>query len=141
MEETPWVLQAQDETERKKRVALLFDMNRMNNELQSALNKLEQMQLPNGGWPWFKGYEDDRYITQYIVTGLAHLKQLGIEDANNNDKLNGMLDKALVYCNNRMEEDYRNLDKYKVDKVNYVPVIPYYNIYMQSVISLKIVLR
>ncbi|MBK7443065.1 MAG: hypothetical protein IPI65_16595 [Bacteroidetes bacterium] len=32
-----------------------------------------------------------------------------------------MLDKALVYCNNRMEEDYRNLDKYKVDKVNYVP--------------------
>ncbi|MBK7443066.1 MAG: hypothetical protein IPI65_16600 [Bacteroidetes bacterium] len=54
LEETPWVLQAQDETERKKRVALLFDMNRMNNELQSALNKLEQMQLPNGGWPWFK---------------------------------------------------------------------------------------
>lgn len=121
LEETPWVLQAQDETERKKRVALLFDMNRMNNELKSALNKLEQMQLPNGGWPWFKGYEDDRYITQYIVTGMAHLKQLGIEDPANNDKLNRMLDKALVYCNNRMEEDYRDLDKYKIDKVNYVP--------------------
>ena len=119
--ETPWVLQAQNETERKKRVALLFDLNRMNTELQSAINKLEKMQLPNGGWPWFKGYEDDRYITQYIVTGLAHLQQLGITNANTDAQVSRMLNNAMAYCNNRMVEDYRNLEKYKIDKATHVP--------------------
>ncbi len=121
LEETPWVLQAQNETERKKRVALLFDMNRMDNELKAAFNKLEKMQLPNGGWPWFKGYEDDRYITQYIVTGLAHLQQLGVTNAATDAQLNRMLDRALTYCNNRMLEDYENLEKYKIDKATYIP--------------------
>ena len=121
LEETPWVLQAQDETERKKRVALLFDVNRMNNEMESALNKLEKLQLPNGGWPWFKGYEDDRYITQYIVTGLAHLKQLGVVDFEKNKKLGNMLQKAIIYCDNRMYEDYKDLDRYKIDKATYQP--------------------
>ena len=120
LEETPWVLQAQNETERKKRVALLFDMNKMDNELKTALNKLEKMQLPNGGWPWFNGYSDDRYITQYIVTGMAHLKQLGVLDESD-EKLNRMLNNAIQYCNARMLEDYNNLIKYKVDLEKHVP--------------------
>ncbi|HTB06642.1 MAG TPA: alpha-2-macroglobulin family protein, partial [Bacteroidia bacterium] len=37
LEETPWVLEAQDEGERKKRVGVLFDLNRMSNELSKAL--------------------------------------------------------------------------------------------------------
>lgn len=121
LEETPWVLQAQDETERKKRVALLFDVNRMNNEMETALNKLQKLQLPNGGWPWFKGYEDDRYITQYIVTGLAHLKQLGVVDFDKNKKLGDMLQKAIVYCDNRMYEDYKDIQKTITDKSTYQP--------------------
>ncbi|MFN0274883.1 MAG: alpha-2-macroglobulin family protein, partial [Chitinophagales bacterium] len=46
LEETPWVLQAKDETERKKRIALLFDLNKMSNEKTTALNKLINMQTP-----------------------------------------------------------------------------------------------
>ena len=42
LEETPWVLDAKDETERKKRVALLFDMNKMSNELAIAMKKLQK---------------------------------------------------------------------------------------------------
>lgn len=122
LEETPWVLQAQNETERKKRVALLFDINRMNNETEAALNKLADMQLPNGGWPWFKGYADDRYITQYIVTGLAHLQQLGVtEGAYSISKFEDMLNNALKYTNKRMLEDYEQLSKNKIDKATYVP--------------------
>ncbi len=121
LEETPWVLQAQNETERKKRVALLFDMNRMQNEMATAINKLEKLQLPNGGWPWFKGYNDDRYITQYIVTGLAHLQQLGITDEQNKNKVSNMLDRAITYCDERTLEDYKNLEIQKIDKTNYQP--------------------
>ncbi|NNC71244.1 MAG: alpha-2-macroglobulin, partial [Flavobacteriaceae bacterium] len=37
IQETPWLRDAQSETEQKKRIALLFDLNKMNNELASAL--------------------------------------------------------------------------------------------------------
>ena len=76
LEETPWVLQAKNETERKRRIALLFDLNRMSNELTRAFDKLEKMQNPDGGFPWFDGLPSDRYITQHILTGLSHLKKL-----------------------------------------------------------------
>jgi len=121
LEETPWVLQAQNETERKKRVALLFDINRMQNEMSAAINKLEKLQLPNGGWPWFKGYKDDRYITQYIVTGFAHLQQLGITDEKNKNNIDEMLMRAVDYCDKRIVEDYNLLEENKTDKTNHIP--------------------
>ncbi|RYF89595.1 MAG: alpha-2-macroglobulin, partial [Chitinophagaceae bacterium] len=66
LEETPWVLEAKTETEQKKNIALLFDMVGMANEKVAALNKLKEMQSSNGGFTWFKGGPDDRYMTQYI---------------------------------------------------------------------------
>jgi hypothetical protein len=118
LEETPWVLQSQNETERKKRVALLFDLNKMSNEKNTALNKLMNMQTPNGGFSWFAGMPDDRYITQYIVSGIGHLQTLGIE---NDARLNTVLYNAINYLDRRMYEDYLDLDKYKADKEKYVP--------------------
>src|SRR6185503_10123537 len=52
LEETPWVLEAKNESENKRRVALLFDLNNMSNEMGRALRKLQKMQVSNGGWPW-----------------------------------------------------------------------------------------
>lgn len=75
IQETPWLRDAQSETEQKKRIALLFDMNKMQNELQSAARKLSQMQMSDGGFPWFKGSRyPNRYITQHIASGFGHLK-------------------------------------------------------------------
>ena len=55
LQETPWVLQAQSEEQQKKNIALLFDMAKMSLQLESSLNKLTDMQSPNGGFVWFKG--------------------------------------------------------------------------------------
>ncbi|MEO5783505.1 MAG: alpha-2-macroglobulin family protein, partial [Ginsengibacter sp.] len=52
LQETPWVLQAQNETQQKKNIALLFDMIRMSRELESSLAKLKDMQSSNGGFVW-----------------------------------------------------------------------------------------
>ncbi|MDR1524706.1 MAG: hypothetical protein LBS79_05545 [Tannerella sp.] len=76
LEETPWLMQADSETERRKRIALLFDLNRMRDEMNRTFNKLKDAQNPDGGFPWFDGLPSDRYITQHIVTGLAHLAKL-----------------------------------------------------------------
>jgi len=54
LEETPWVLNATNEQERKKRVGLLFDLNKMSDELNRAFKKLEKAQVSTGAWPWFR---------------------------------------------------------------------------------------
>jgi len=79
IQETPWLRDAQSETEQKKRIALLFDLNKMTNDQQTAINKLKEMQFSNGGFPWFKGSNyPNRYITQHIAAGFGHLKQLNV---------------------------------------------------------------
>jgi len=118
LEETPWVLNAQNETERKRRVALLFDLNRMANELESAMRKIQKLQAPNGGWPWFKGMPDSRYITQHIVCGFGHLDKLGVQNSGENKKIRSMIEKAVYYLDDRVREDYEYLlEHYKGDEL------------------------
>lgn len=111
LEETPWVRQAKDESERKKRIALLFDLNKMSYELDNAILKLQQMQARSGGWPWFEGMRESRYITQHIVTGLAHLDHLGIQNLRDDKRIWQMIIKALQYLDNEIREDYEMLKK------------------------------
>jgi uncharacterized protein YfaS (alpha-2-macroglobulin family) len=77
--ESPWVLEAQNETQAKRNTALFFDENRIQAELASALGKLEQMQLSDGSWPWFPGGRGNSYITLYLATGFGRLKHLGVQ--------------------------------------------------------------
>jgi len=112
IEETPWVMQAQNESERKQRVALLFDINKMSYELDKALTKLEKMQLSNGGWPWFAGPEDDRYITQHIITGFGHLDKLGVKNIREDAKCWAMVVNGVKYLDERIREDYEWQKKY-----------------------------
>ncbi len=121
LEETPWVLQAKNESEQKKNIALLFDMIRMSEQLNSAYDKLKNMQSSNGGFVWFKGGPDDRYITQYIVTGIGHLKKLKAYAPGQSDKLNAILTSAIPYLDAKLKEDYDNLVKYKVNLKTYTP--------------------
>ncbi len=113
LEETPWVLEAKDESERKKRVGLLFDLNRMSNELSAALNKLEKKQSSNGGWAWFPGMPTDRYMTQYIITGFGHLDRLGIKNVRSDGRVWNMVTKGVQYMDARITDDYNWILKYE----------------------------
>ncbi len=117
IEETPWLRDAQSETEQKKRIALLFDLNKMNNELQSSIRKLKTNQHNSGAWPWFNGGRDNRYITQHIISGFGHLKQLGVNSTEQSDEKSQMIEKAIQYLDKEFVKEYKNLKKYnsKVD--------------------------
>jgi uncharacterized protein YfaS (alpha-2-macroglobulin family) len=115
LEETPWVLNAQSETERKKRVGLLFDLNKMSDELARNKAKLLKMQNGNGSWPWFPGMHESRYITQLIVTGMGHLDKLGVTIATGDPEVAGMIANAIPYLDREIENDYQNLLRYKAD--------------------------
>ncbi|TAF67319.1 MAG: hypothetical protein EAZ55_03095 [Cytophagales bacterium] len=118
LEETPWVMQAQNESQRKKNIAVLFDLNRMSNELQSALNKLHKKQRANGAWTWFDGMPEDRYITQHIVTGMGHLDHLGVKVVREDNKAWDMTVNALLWLDQQIEKDYQNL--IEMEKKGYI---------------------
>ena len=133
LEETPWVLDAQSESEQKRNVALLFDLVRMSREMGSSFEKLKQMQSPNGGFVWFKGGPDDRYITQYIVSGIGHLQKLKAIQNNQAAALKTILSAAIPYLDKRVEADYNELIKQKADLKEQIPgslIIQY--LYMRS---------
>jgi uncharacterized protein YfaS (alpha-2-macroglobulin family) len=79
IEETPWLRDAMKESEARRNVGILFDDNRLNEETVRNLQKLADMQLPDGAWPWFPGGPANDYITLYITTGFGRLRHLGVQ--------------------------------------------------------------
>ncbi|TXE09811.1 alpha-2-macroglobulin [Seonamhaeicola algicola] len=110
IQETPWLRDAKSETEQKKRIALLFNLNKMNNELQLALNKLKNNQMSSGAWPWFNGGYENRWITQHIITGFGHLQKL--EVIHNNNEVSQMIKTAINFLDEAFVKEYKNLKKY-----------------------------
>ncbi|MFB9057256.1 alpha-2-macroglobulin [Mariniflexile ostreae] len=132
IQETPWLRDAQSETEQKKRIALLFDLNKMNNELQSAFRKLKNNQMPSGGWAWFNGGYENRYITQHIITGFGHLKHLNVVQ---NDSEESMIQNAIHYLDLEFIKEYNDLRKYnaKVDlSTDHLSYTQLHYLYMRS---------
>ncbi|MDR3217912.1 MAG: hypothetical protein LBU22_02875 [Dysgonamonadaceae bacterium] len=103
LEETPWVREAQDENEQKKRLALFFDLNKMSQEFAAAQQKLIQRQNADGGFAWFDGGQSSVYITEHIILGFGQLqKMLGEEYKNfpSFQNLESLTAKAIKYIDN-----------------------------------------
>jgi hypothetical protein len=79
LEETPWLRQAEGESQARRNVGILFDDNRLNSETERVLQKLSQDQLSSGAWSWFPGGRANDYITLYITTGFGRLRHLGVD--------------------------------------------------------------
>ena len=114
IEETPWLRQAQAESQARRNVGILFDANRLDTEFGRVLRKLAEAQNHDGAWPWFPGGHGNDYITLYIVTGFGRLRHLGVEvDV-------ACAVKALARLDNWMDEHYRRILTWP-DSEKYVP--------------------
>jgi len=114
LEETPWLREAQSESQARRNVGILFDENRLNNESERAMQKLGEMQLPDGSWPWFPGGRGNDYITLYITTGFGRLRHLGVDIPV--DPALG----SLRRLDNWMTEEYQRIQKWDHPE-DYVP--------------------
>ena len=79
IEETPWLEDAKEESQSRRDVAILFDGNRLDNELKRASRQLAESQYSDGSWSWFPGGPANDFITLYITTGYGRMRHLGVK--------------------------------------------------------------
>ena len=97
LNETPWVMDADRETEQKQRLADFFDENLMNARLASAAVQLEKLQLADGSWSWWEGMPGSFYITVEVSEMLVRLQQMTGKEAVMSSALRSQLDKAFGF--------------------------------------------
>jgi TonB-dependent SusC/RagA subfamily outer membrane receptor len=105
IQETPWLRDAQSEGEQSQRLGLLFDLSNMKAQSETVVRRLEQMQLSDGGFPWFAGDPHaSRYITQHVACGYGHLKQLHV--VAEHDAAATVVHKAIDFLDAQIISDY-----------------------------------
>ncbi len=111
LNETPWVQEAISETEQRKNIAQLFNSSKIEKDNKEIIEKLKNLQMPNGALPWFKGMYENYHITNLILTGFGSLNRIGIIDIKSDEKLLALTSNAVKYMDNRILEDYNDLKK------------------------------
>lgn len=107
LNETPWVLDAESEVEQQKRLSLLLDLDKMQNNINTTIENLQSKQLDNGAFSWFDGGRENQYITQYIVTGIGKLRLLNALNKEQQKQLDAITSKALKYLDSKEEAEYK----------------------------------
>ncbi len=120
LEETPWIRQAEDESRARRNLGVLFDGNRMEDEISRALFQLTKHQYEDGAWPWFPGGRPDNFITMYITTGFGRLLNMGVDL----DKAPAI--KAVGYLDSWIHEVYENIKPVDRDGNHLSPRIALY---------------
>ncbi len=120
LENSPWLLDAENEAERKYNIGVLFDIDRIKDETKKATDKLSKMQKANGGFPWFDGMPDNLYVTQHIVGNYGHLQKLGVKFPDSS--MEGMIKKAVKYIDREIERIYDLQKKYNAVALGYTQI-------------------
>ena len=103
LEETPWLRDAQNESQQRLEMAKLFTEESLQQQLDKSLNKLLHNQLPSGGWDWYGRWYYSPYITNHLVAGFYKLQRLGVEMP----QADKMLEKAIRKSDEEQEARYQ----------------------------------
>lgn len=107
LDETPWLNEANRESEQKRMLAAFFDESQMDYRLANNLSLLSRLQLPNGSFAWWKGMEGSPSMTMAVVQTLVRLNAMIGEQANTN----GMIAAAFSYMDKQIAREVKNMKK------------------------------
>ncbi|MBZ4042036.1 alpha-2-macroglobulin family protein [Flavobacterium hibisci] len=108
--ETPWLNDAQSEDEKKKNLALLFDLEKMKTSQEATFQKLKQKQKASGGFSWFDGSDENEYITRHILAGLGHSSKLS-KSGDIEDKIDEIAETGIPFLDNKFLDYHKSRTK------------------------------
>ncbi|MGL5273091.1 MAG: alpha-2-macroglobulin family protein, partial [Phocaeicola sp.] len=104
--ETPWLKEATDEAEQRRRLATLIDVNGVAQQQTMAIEQMKQLQTADGSWSWYKGMGGNSYVTRYITQLLIRMQ---LATASDNKAVGEMTTKAMNYLNNEVVKEYERM--------------------------------
>ena len=105
LEETPWISDADRETDQKHRLVDFFDESSMGYRLSSILGKLAKLQNPDGSFSWWPGMAGSNYMTMAVTKMLVRLNAI----VGKQDETSELLDGAFRYITNSVSKEVSEL--------------------------------
>ena len=118
LNETPWVMDADRETEQKQRLADFFDESIMQQRLEEATTKLKKLQCSDGSWSWWPEMPGSFYMTVAISEMLVRLNSLTDEQPTTESMLKG----AFKFMGKEIVKEVKELKK--LEKKGHKPGFP-----------------
>lgn len=119
LEETPWVLESNNEKEQMEKLALLFDANTMKNSINQDWDDLKKLQNPDGGFSWYPGYPSSYSTSLYILKNLGKIN-VWLKDnlkTYQSSEQNELVKKLVQYVDNEISK-YETSSSLKSNKEN-----------------------
>ena len=107
LEETPWMLDANNESERIALLADYFNGETLQAKLDATVSRLKQLQQGNGGFAWMNGMYPSLYTTQAVAHILARLNAL----LGNQEQVEGIFNNALGYIGTYAQKEVDLMQK------------------------------
>ncbi len=93
LSQTPWILDAKNNTEQLQQIANLLNKKRAEQQVNNIVDELYKLQTESGAWSWFKDMYPSFYITLDIMSGLSRIAHWD----NTSEQIRKMIIKALNY--------------------------------------------
>ena len=105
--ETPWLMDADRETEQKQMLAGYFDESQLQYRLADNLQRLQRLQREDGSFAWWKGMDGSPYMTQTVLTTLARLNRM----VGAQRETAAIMDAAFAYMGKQMSREVSDMKK------------------------------
>jgi hypothetical protein len=134
---TPWLVEANNHTEQQRQLIRLFDEQQQLHNEETMLRKLSNLQLPSGAFSWMSGMPANRYITQLTLEKLQRM--YSDESYDNRDQLKPLIEKAILYLDSQLANDYAQLKRYdtKFESRKTITVLQLHYLAIRALVSAK----
>ena len=107
LDNTPWVADADRETDQKQQLINFFDESGMQYRLSDNIQKLGKLQNNDGSWSWWQGMPGSLYMTVAVSEMMTRLNtMIGTQNETSN-----MLDNAFSYMAKKIKEEVVEMKK------------------------------
>ena len=118
LDETPWVADVTDETERMAMLADYFDESRLDYMLAECTSRLARLQREDGSFAWWKGMDGSPYVTQHVLETLVRCKAKGAECSG---MMKRIIDRSFAFMGKYVAGEVAMLKKLKSEGLDPVP--------------------
>ena len=107
LNETPWMMAADKESEQKAKLINYFDESQISFRLASQVAKLQALQNPMGAFSWWKGMDGSRYVTTAVAKMMARLNKMIGRQSN----INPLFTSSISYLQDEAAREVKEMKK------------------------------